>query len=240
MSTKSLLVHASKAIAADVERSGGRVALHIPPNQPAQNLQLLAFFGHKIVLIPFQQLWQQSSSMAGIAGLSQLFPVNPYPALAPWPVFPQQMELNPHQVQQWSKLALHQSGQSKLLPGGILRGGGSETSSPLQGPAWARNAPSSHGYTHYGGEGSGGFSGIPHQAPPLPPSTRASGGSAAAASDLWMAWEEREGGLGEGCSLFDDGDVRLLREMMAETVVSTPGRAHELASGQLNIFTYRT
>jgi len=53
-----------------------------------------------------------------------------------------------------------------------------------------------------------------------------------AARDVWASWEERGGGgLSEGCSLFDDGDVELLREMMAESVLSVPNRAHALASG---------
>ena len=67
-----------------MERSGGRVALDIPNQRPEQNLQLLAFFGHKVFLLP--QPYFGGSYGQSVDGLMQLFPPAPFPALAPWPI----------------------------------------------------------------------------------------------------------------------------------------------------------
>ena len=225
---------ASSAIAADVQRSGGRVALNIPPHQPAQNLQLLAFFGHRLLLLPSQQAWLQSGLAAGLNGLSQLFPSAPYPQLAPWPIIPNplvsqaagdlnrinplavvQSQLQPFSQQQWQQQEqqlLVSPSPTRFQPGGILRGGAANMAASGAG-GWAAGGPAM---------------GFPTQQGLSPPTAVTNAGSPRA---VWMAWEETEGGLGSGCSLFDDQDSELIREMTAQTVLSDPVRAHALSTG---------
>lgn len=243
-STRSL-TRASKAINADVDRDGGRIKLNLPPHQPAQNLQLLAFFGHKVLLLPSIQSWQQSALAGRVEGLSQLFPLHPYPDLSPWPVIPlpgaQRQKWGhsnrngndyrmkgdddnsslsspgaiQHKLAQFDQLQWHHqeqkfllsSGDSKFIPGGILRGGSK---------ASAGGVNLSHGWSVNG-------SFLPNS----------SNSKVVSAKEVWRTWEEREGGMGQGCSLFDDNDVELIREMMAESVLSAPIQAHALAAGDL-------
>ncbi len=48
MASPVAMTRICEKLALQVEKGGGRFALEIPPHKPIQQIQLLAFFGHKV------------------------------------------------------------------------------------------------------------------------------------------------------------------------------------------------
>ncbi|GAX79741.1 hypothetical protein CEUSTIGMA_g7182.t1 [Chlamydomonas eustigma] len=244
-STVKAMRRASQPLTAEVAKNGGRVKVLIPSYQPAQNLALLAFFGHRIVMIPSQQHWQQSSLATGLSGLTQLFPGGNYPSLAPWPSYPDPCIQHKH----WSKRHvrapnIHTPAQSAVL------------SSDAQAYLLAMNKSIEDEMDLFESQQMRQQENqllLTPRVSKLPPggilrgptSTDSTAAAMAAGADsggvpvlaathpdsVWHGWETLEGALCSGCSLFDDRDTELIKEMMAESVLSVPARAMQLASG---------
>ncbi|KAG1655431.1 hypothetical protein FOA52_004106 [Chlamydomonas sp. UWO 241] len=243
-SSATALLRACPDIASAVEKQGGRLSLSIPHEEPLQRMQLLAYFGTRVLVLPAQQ-HQRWALGTGPSGLWHLYPGPELsPQLHQWPQYPG-MDTTP---QAWHRGALHaaanlgdavgaQQAQQQQQPGG----GGMPTTAAawaLQ-QDWQHNAAQAFvtsGHTRWRPGGllrgpQGGDSISAAGATAAVCAASAGEGEAVEAEhprDVWRGWEE--GRLSAGCSLFDDDDCELMREMMLEAGLSDPARAHDMAA----------